>query len=311
MNLFKEKNIAIFGATGHIAKNLIYYFSKNTEDKLFLFSRNHKKSENFISNLISDKNIVCDTYENIFSHHFDVIINCIGISNPSEISKYKNEILPLSKKYDDLIIEYLKKNNSSQYLNLSSGAVFGDFSQPVNDASLFKQSINDSFINSYSLAKIYSETNHRLLHSLNIIDIRIFNFFSRFINLNTDFLIPEIIRSINKNEEFITNKQNFFRDFIHPEDLFKLINLCIKNPKLNIAFDTYSTSPISKYSILEEFSNYFDLTYSFKDDLKIEQPTGFKKNYFSLSRKANNIGYFPTFSSLETLLEESKFLIET
>ena len=32
MNIFdEEKNIAIFGATGHIAKNLIYYFSKNTD----------------------------------------------------------------------------------------------------------------------------------------------------------------------------------------------------------------------------------------------------------------------------------------
>ena len=71
MNIFdEEKNIAIFGATGHIAKNLIYYFSKNTEHKLFLFSRDKKKLQNFISTIISDKNIAYDSYENIFFHKF-------------------------------------------------------------------------------------------------------------------------------------------------------------------------------------------------------------------------------------------------
>ena len=306
----KEKNIAIFGATGHIAKNLIHYFSKNTKHKLFLFSRDEKKLHNFISTITTDKNIVYDSYENIFFRQFDVIINCIGIISPSKISKYKNEILSLSKKYDDLIIEYLKKNNSCQYINFSSGVIYDDFSQPITDTSLPNLSMSDSSIDSYSLAKIRSEFNHRSFSSLNILDVRLFNFFSRFMNTDTHFFLSEIIKSINNNEEFITNKKNFFRDFIHPEDLFHLICLCIKNSTSNFAFDAYSTLPISKYTILEEFSNHFGLKYSFKDNLKIEQLAGFKNFYYSLSRKAKNIGYVPTHSSLQTLLDESKFLIK-
>ena len=59
MNIFnEEKNIAIFGATGHIAKNLIHYFSKNTEHKLFLFSRDKKKLQNFISTIITFSNYI-------------------------------------------------------------------------------------------------------------------------------------------------------------------------------------------------------------------------------------------------------------
>ncbi len=305
-----KKNIAIFGANGHIAKNLVHHFLKNTEHKLFLFSRNKTKSQRFVSSITANKNIFYGSYENIHSQSFDVIINCIGISNPSDITKYGNEILTLSERYDDLIIEYLKKNNSCQYLNFSSGVVYGDFSQPVNDESLLNLSLNDISNDPYSLSKIRSETKHRLLSSLNIVDIRIFNFFSRFIDLNTGFFISEIISSINSNKEFFTNKQNFYRDFLHPDDLFHLISLCIKNPKLNFALDAYSISPISKYDILKEFTDLYNLKYSFNNDLKIEEPTGFKEKYYSLSRKAKNIGYLPIHSSLETLLTESRFLIK-
>ena len=41
----KQKNIAIFGSTGHIGKNLISFFIKNNDFKIFLFSRDIKKFE--------------------------------------------------------------------------------------------------------------------------------------------------------------------------------------------------------------------------------------------------------------------------
>ena len=312
MKLFnRKKNIAIFGASGHIAKNLIHQFSKNSENNLLLFSLNQIKLHDFISSINANKNIIYSSYDDIHSHSFDVIINCIGISDPSEISKHGNEILALSKKYDDLIIKYLEKNTSCQYLNFSSGVVYGDFLQPPNNESLPDLSLNNiSNDDFYSLAKIKSEIKHRLKSSLNIIDIRIFSFFSRFIDLNTSFFISKIITSINNNEEFITNRQNFFRDFIHPEDLFQLICICIKNSNSNFAFDAYSTSPISKYDILQEFSNHYNLKYSFNDDLEIEEPTGFKEKYYSLSRKAKKIGYVPIYSSIETIHNESRFLVK-
>lgn len=312
MKLFNgKKNIALFGASGHIAKNLIYQFSKNTENKLFLFSQNQMKLKNFTSSINAGKNIIYSSYTDVNSQSFDIIINCIGISDPFEIKKHKNELVILTEKYDDLIIEYLKKNNTCQYLNFSSGAVYGAFSQPPNDESLPNLLLNDVSDNAYILAKIHSETKHRLKPSLNIIDIRIFSFFSRFIDLNTSFFISKIIKSINNNEEFFTNRQNFFRDFIHPKDLFQLICSCLKNPKLNFAIDAYSRSPISKYNILEEFSNHYNLKYSFKDDLKINESTGFKEYYYSLSRKAKKIGYTPIYSSLETILDESSYLIKS
>ena len=318
MNLSnKRKNVAIFGATGHVAKNLIHYFLNNTKDNLFLFSRNKSNLQSFVSSISNDNSITNDnrilytSYENLHSQSFDIIINCIGISNPSDIKTHKNKILALSKKYDDVILEYLQKHIFCQYLNFSSGIVYGNFLQPPHDELSSNSISNDLLHNEYYLSKIYLEKKHRSLPSLNIIDIRIFSFFSKFINLNTDFFITKIIKSINNNEEFFTTGEIFFRDFIHPKDLFQLIYSCMKNPKLNFAIDAYSRSPISKYDILEEFSNHYNLKYSFKDNLKINESTEFKKYYYSLSRKAQNIEYAPIYSSLETLLDESASLIKS
>ena len=201
MNLSnKGKNVAIFGATGHVAKNLIYYFLNNTKDNLFLFSRNKSNLQSFVSSISDDDSITNDnrilytSYENLHSQSFDIIINCIGISNPSDIIKYGNKILVLSKKYDDIIIEYLQKHIFCQYLNFSSGIVHGNFLQPPHDELAFNSIPNDLLHNEYYLSKIYLEKKHRSLPSLNIIDIRIFSFFSKFINLNTDFFISKIIK---------------------------------------------------------------------------------------------------------------------
>ena len=167
----EEKNIAIFGATGHIAKNLIYQFSKNTEHNLFLFSRNQTKLKKFTSSINANKNIDYRTYDDLYSQSFDVIINCIGISDPFEISKYGNELLTLSERYDDLIIDYLKKNHFCQYLNFSSGVIYGNFSQPPNDETMPNMSENSITDSDYTLSKIRSEAKHRLIPSLKIIDI--------------------------------------------------------------------------------------------------------------------------------------------
>ena len=301
-----SKNIAIFGATSHIAKNLILQFSNENENHLHLFSRNNVELQRFIFNIGTDKQIDYYNYDVFDSKFFDVIINCIGISDPFEINKHEFEILTLTEKYDNIILNYLKEHNSCQYLNFSSGIVYDNFHEPITDESNCTIKLNDALENPYRLSKIYSESKHRLLNSFNIIDIRIFNFFSRFLNLKTHFFISEVILSILENKKLYTTNQNFVRDYIHPQDLFNLIKLCIKNPTMNSSIDAYSKSPISKFDILKEFSKRYSLQYSVTDNLK---NIDFKEKYFSLSRKAEIIGYVPRYTSLDTLLDESKFIV--
>ena len=57
-------------------------------------------------------------------------------------------------------------------------------------------------------------------------------------------------------------------------------------------------------------SNRFDLEVEIVDKDAFSSPTGFKKNYYSISRKTAKISYEPKYSSLETILSEAEVLLK-
>jgi nucleoside-diphosphate-sugar epimerase len=305
-----QKNIAIFGSTGHIGKNLVSFLSNDSNFKLFSFSRDAIKFES-LKKIFPDNLLSFNSYEDFEKKEYDVIINCIGIGNPIDFTNRQSSILDITEFYDNKIINYIKKFPITLYINLSSGAVFGQqFNTPVNDLSFAKLDINKSnqgYL--YAVSKIYSEAKHRSLSDLNIIDLRIFGFFSKFIDLNGGFFISELIKAIKNNSEFITNEIDMMRDYVSPSDFYALIKNCILN-KNNDVYDVYSKEPISKFQILQEFSSKFDLRFTIKEKIDSVSPTGFKQKYYSLSRKAAKIDYFPKLSSLETILNESFSILQ-
>jgi nucleoside-diphosphate-sugar epimerase len=306
----QQKNVALFGSTGHIGKNLISFFLKDDSFKLFLFSRDATKFKSL--GILFPETVSFNQYDDFEKNEYDVIINCIGISNPNELIQNQLPLFDILEFYDNIILNYLKNHPTTFYINLSSGAVFGrDFPSPVDDDSVSTFQINKIDKGEmYSLSKIYSESKHRCLPDFNIIDLRIFGFFSRFIDVNSGFFISELIKAIKNNSEFITDKEDVVRDYIDPSDFYELIKNCIHQKKINNVFDVYSKKPISKFEILEEFSNKFELKYHITKNFGLVSPTGLKKIYYSLSRKATKINYVPQFSSLETLLNESSFILE-
>jgi nucleoside-diphosphate-sugar epimerase len=305
-----QQNIAIFGSTGHIGKNLFSFFSKNKNTNLFLFSRDIKKFESLKTIFSTLSNFY--SYNDFEKNHYDVIINCIGISNPIELMKNNSSILHITEFYDNMILNYLKIHPTTCYINLSSGAVYGqEFRVPVSDNSISKLKINK--INPgemYSISKIYSESKHRLLPDFNIVDLRIFGFFSKFIDVNSGFFMSELIKSLINKSEFVTDKENIVRDYVSPTDFYDLIKNCISFKKINDVFDIYSKKPVSKFQLLEAFVNKFDLKFKSVEKNISKSPTGFKKNYYSLSRKVEKINYYPKSSSFETIIAETNAFLE-
>ena len=306
----KQKNIAIFGSTGHIGKNLISFFIKNNDFKIFLFSRDTKKFESL--KMIFSDTMSFNTYDDFGKNEYDVIINCVGISNPNAFEKNSRSIFDTAEFYDTMVLDYLKNFPTTLYINLSSGAVFSrEFDKPVDDSSTYKFDVNG--INKgemYSISKMYLESKHRSLPDLNIVDLRIFGFFSRFIDVNAGFFMSELLQALKNKSEFITDKKDFVRDYVNPNDFYDLTKNCIANKKINDVFDVYSKEIISKFQILEECFNKFDLKFKLVEKIESISPTGVKKNYYSLSRKAEKINYSPQFSSLETILNESSLFLE-
>ena len=300
----KKNKVGILGGTGHIGKNLIYYFSKNNKYELNLFSRDVTSTKNITNEF---KNINVDNYDKLNSYELDTVINCVGISNPTKILDDKIDFKKITDKYDEQVLLYLKKFSDSLYINISSGAVYGEnFTNNVNEKSTIT-TIQE--INPYAESKISIEKKHRKLSDNNIIDLRVFNFFSRYINLNTSFLLCQLVNAIKNKTIFITDSNDITRDFIHPSDLFNLIEKCIKKNTINDVFDVYSKKPISKFEIIDLFEKKYDLGFKITNNIIEISPTGVKQNYFSSSQKAGKIGYEPEFTSFETIQDEIKFLL--
>lgn len=299
----KKIKIGILGGTGHIGKNLIYYFSKNKKYELNLFSRELSSTEN----IDEFKNMNIDNYEKLDSYELDTIINCVGISNPTKILEDNVDIKTITNRYDEQILSYLKKFSNSLYINMSSGAVYGEnFIENVNERSIITKVQG---INSYAESKIFIENKHRELNDYSIVDLRIFNFFSRYIDLNANFLLCQLVNAIKNKTVFITDSNDITRDFIHPSDFFRLVESCIQKNTINEVFDVYSKKPITKFEIIDLFEQRYDLEFKITNDSIETSPTGAKKNYFSSSQKAGKIGYKPEFTSLDTIQDEIKFLL--
>jgi len=308
----KRIRVAILGATGHVGKNLIYYFSQESEYELVLFSRDQQKMKKIIDNIFLKCCFKGENYDKFNEYKYDVILNCIGTSDPIKVSQMGYDDFKILEYYDNKILDYLKTNNTTFYLNLSSGSVYGqNFSAPVNDSTLSVLDINKQQLGQYySIMKIYSEAKHRSLKNFNIVDMRIFGFFSRFIDLKSKFFLAQVISSIKNKKVFLTNDIDFLRDFIHPRDLFMFVNNCIKNGSVNDAFDLYSKAPVSKFEILRSVSERYGLKYEINKDINFDFPTGIKENYYSISRKAARMGYESTCTSLETIIDEAKFILK-
>ncbi|MCL5072369.1 MAG: NAD-dependent epimerase/dehydratase family protein, partial [Actinobacteria bacterium] len=244
---------------------------------------------------------------------YDAIINCIGIGNPKNLKDIESDIFTLTEYYDNFILSYLKDNNDCLYLNFSSGAAYGmDFSIPAENKKCYEIDINNiGNKDNYGIAKLYSEAKHRSSSNLNIVDLRVFAFFSRFIDLDSKYFITELINCIKTGKKFLTNSNNIVRDYVHPDDLFNLINICINIRKINDVFDVYSQRPITKFEILDYFVKKYNLRYTIDPGLLDMDKEDIKENYYSSFKKAENIGYIPKHTSMDSIADEAAEILKS
>lgn len=297
-----SKTIAILGATGHIARSIIYSFKDEPNFILHLFTRSVEKTKAFTQE-IGLLNVPINTYDKFNDSDYSCIINCVGIGNPSRLKSNPDEVFFLTEEMDLFVIKHLRVHPQTTYINFSSGAIYGtEFSMSAQNNSNANIAINDLKLSDfYGIAKINSEAKHRSLHDLNIIDLRIFGFYSQFIELDRPYLLTEVINSIITDKTFITSNINIVRDYIHPSDLAELVKRCMEQKKMNTAFDIYSKEPISKFDMLDYFKSSYNFVYSIKQNSNIISVTGSKDNYFSDNKRLSLIGFEPRHTSLECI----------
>ena len=301
----KMINIAIFGSTSEIAYDLIIRLKENRKFNLSLFSRSNRAKKKF-----SNDGSLCYLKYSEFkiTDKYDVIINCIGFGDPKKIINNLGNIYTIQKKYDDLILKYLIKNNATKYIFLSSGSVYGESLSDPNKRNYHQIVDLNNFSDSheYPLSKLFIEYIHRFNKDLNIIDLRLFNYFSHTQSINSNFLMSEISRSILNNSCLNTNQHNIQRDFIHPDDLYQIIMLFITTKKkINNVFDCYSKAPLFKFDILKTLKNKKLINYKILNTASVN-----KKYYYPRNFILKSMGYKPKFNSLNAVLHEIDLLLK-
>jgi len=307
MRLFKIK-VAILGATGHIGKGLIFNFKDDETIELHCYVRNIEKIQ-FFTKQIDYKNAILKKIEEFNEDQIDVVINCTGMADllASNIKEQDKTIFELTEKFDNLILDYIRINPSTLYINFSSGAVYGtSFEQPVSITTKPTIEVNPILSEDYyRIAKLNSEAKHRLLNDFRIIDIRIFSYFSRFIDLKNKYLMTDILSSIKENRILKTSATNIIRDYIHPKDLSYLVKSLFEIEKGNFSCDVRSKMPISKMDILNFFNQYYDLKYEIINEYNVNSATGSKLYYYSENIKPATLNFMPEYSSIESISEET------
>ncbi|MEK3792229.1 NAD(P)-dependent oxidoreductase [Paenibacillus sp. FSL R7-0204] len=296
--------IAILGATGHISKNLILGLAVLQEYELYIFSRSADKMALFLTEYqLQERVKLCEYNEFAQAADYDVIINGVGIGDPHDLVQHPFKVFQITEQYDNLILAYLHKYPTAVYINLSSGAVYGsDFDQPATDGKWLKLDPNHlSAKEFYGIAKLNMEAKHRSLSRHRIVDLRIFGFFSAFIDLNSRYLLTDIIHHLKRGEILLTSTDNIIRDYVHPWDFIQFIKLCMLEGIPNDVYDVYSLKPVAKFEILDYFADYHGLKYEIQDNPNYNSITGSKNNYYSLNDRASRIGYLPRYTSLQSI----------
>lgn len=329
------KKIAILGATGYIGKSLVNEFllansgEGDQTSQIYLYVRSKEKLEKFIESLKleSSEGYNISDIENFGEENYDVVINCVGISSPATLKEKPFEIIKLTEEFDNKILNFLDNHKETMYINLSSGAAYGqNATRPVSEETPSLIDINNiKNTNLYSIAKIYTEAKHRALNHLRIIDLRVFAFFSQFADLEGGFLMSEIAKCLVEDKVFKTTSTDIVRDFIGPEDLFNIIQCLIdgensegvekvhENIK-NDVFDVVSKAPITKLELIDFLKAKYNLKVEIAEPTTLSLPqnqsaTGDKNSYYSQSEKLERIGFVPKYSSMECIDRELKRLL--
>lgn len=300
--------IAILGASSQIAKDLIRSFARAGREDLLLYVRHLEVTHAWVKHNGLGRVCSVHDYKDYGELSHDVVMNFVGVGDPSRAVQMGSSIFELTTRFDDMVLEELGRNPTLRYYFISSGAIFGNnFDAPVTSTTQAMIPINDIGPRDYyATAKLYAEVRHRAKPDMPIIDLRVFNMFSRTQDIESRFFITDIVRAIRDKRTLQTSADYMVRDFMHPDDFHRLIECFLAAPPANCAVDCYSREPIDKPSLLRLMAERFGLHYEVTGGTtEAVNATGAKIHYYSLNRKAAEFGYQPAWSSLECIEAET------
>lgn len=305
--------IAIFGATSQIAKDLVLSFAAQSSHELVLYARRLEVVSRWLkSSGLAGQYAVADFSAFNADAHFDAILNFVGVGNPAQAAAMGASIFDVTLKYDEMALDYVRQHPNCRYIFLSSGAAYGSsFNEPVGVNTKAVIAINNLQPQDwYAVAKLHAECRHRSLPQLPIVDIRVFNYFSRTQDMDARFLMTDIVRAIRDKTVLQTSSEYIVRDFLHPADFYQLVSVLLMAPAINTVVDCYSRAPIDKPTLLATMQEKLELQHEITEAGAGVNATGSKPHYYSLNTLAADFGYQPLLTSLQGILQEVTAILQ-
>ena len=248
-----QKKILVIGSNGFIGKALLAYLKKYY--LIYTLNRNvlHENVRNICCD-ISKKNELKKKFINL--PNFEYIINLSGQIQKNKLKMHNNIYIGNKN-----IIECFQ-NTKSILVFFSTTLVYGHSDNYSNLKSLLKPQSD------YAKIKVKTENLYRK-NSKNFLILRLGNVYDN--ELKKKGLLKNLLNSIKNDTVFTVNKIESVRNYIHVDDLIrimkKIIDKNILNKTLNIGHQN-----ISNKSIIKIFEKTFKKMYKIKN---------LKKSYLS------------------------------
>jgi len=303
----ERPRVAILGATGHVGKVLADGLAGT--HALTLYARRPEVAAAFARG--AGLEVAVDSLDALSQQNHDALINCIGVGDPRAVVADPDEVYRVTAFADDLALRYVEQRSHCRLINISSGAAYcSQFDEPADEDTVADLSAGRLRSDQhYGLAKLASEGRHRANTDLAIIDLRLFSLFSRHIDPDAGYLMNGVVRSLRDGTPFLTGPADHMRDYVAPGDLAALVSACVACEPRNASFDVFSGAPVGKFELLDGLAREIGLHYEVDDSLTENAATGAKPAYYSNNHAATELGYRPSSTSLETVIEVTASLL--
>jgi nucleoside-diphosphate-sugar epimerase len=306
--------LAIMGATSQIAKDLICSLAMQGSHELLLYARRPDAVKRWLADVKLDGRFPVQDFSAFGSGEpAGAVLNFVGVGDPAQAAAMGASIFDITLKYDGMALAYIQEHPGCRYLFLSSGAAYGaSYSKPADADTVATVAINNLTPQDwYAVAKLHAESRHRAATQLPIVDLRVFNYFSRTQDISARFLITDILRAIRQKAVLKTSEDLIVRDYLNPVDFSQLVSAILAAPPANAVVDCYSKEPIAKSDLLKAMQENLGLQYEVVASAVTINATGVKPHYYSLNKRAEAFGYEPTLTSLEGVLLEARALLDS
>lgn len=295
--------ILIIGSEGFIGSNLVNYFNTQHEKVIGADIKAIQRNDYYQINP-TDPN-----YDELFANHsFSICINASGSANVKfSFDQPKLDFDSNTLSVFKLLNSIKKHQPNCKFLNLSSAAVYGNFSsEPL------EENIHCNPVSPYGFHKWYAELickEYHVLFNLKTISVRLFSVYGEG---QEKLLFWDMWQKYvaNKNNIELFGSGNEARDFLHIEDVAKAIDIVITKENFNgaaINIASGNITPIKEAaSIFYSLLHTQDAQYSFTHHAKKGDPDILAADISKLKQ----LGFTPTFNLQEGLSKYMQWLEE-